>query len=260
MTLPQAREAALSLSAVYERAQKLSPDGVQVELYWFNDPPSDGGLPAAQAAQRALDATVESIDLYSDLFSLYPYSRFVIVAGDFPDGMEFSGIGFVGNGWFKQFGGGVRNYLTIITVHEVAHQWWYARVGSDQAQTPWLDEALSTYSEWLYYNALYPEALEWWWATRIHQYVQPWTGTDGVGSPVYTFTSARAYINAVYLRGAVMLDELRRELGNDVFYAWLRQYAADGDGSIVTPDRLWQALPPLAQTQVAPLQAEYGAE
>lgn len=36
-------------------------------------------------------------------------------------------------------------------VHEVAHQWWYNLVGSDQVKSPWQDEALAQWSAWLYF-------------------------------------------------------------------------------------------------------------
>jgi aminopeptidase N len=34
-----------------------------------------------------------------------------------------------------------------VTVHELAHQWFYAMVGNSQARDPWLDEAFATFAE-----------------------------------------------------------------------------------------------------------------
>lgn len=34
-----------------------------------------------------------------------------------------------------------------VTVHEVAHQWFYAMVGNSQARDPWLDEAFASWAE-----------------------------------------------------------------------------------------------------------------
>ena len=36
-------------------------------------------------------------------------------------------------------------------VHEVAHQWWYNQVGSDQIMNPWLDEGLAEFSMYDYF-------------------------------------------------------------------------------------------------------------
>ena len=35
----------------------------------------------------------------------------------------------------------------LLAAHETGHQWWFERVASDEAKEPWLDEALTTYSE-----------------------------------------------------------------------------------------------------------------
>ena len=51
--------------------------------------------------------------LYSDLFGTYPYDRFIVVQGDFPDGMEFSGFVFVSDNWFRTNTGTPQSYLTI---------------------------------------------------------------------------------------------------------------------------------------------------
>jgi len=46
----------------------------------------------------------------------------------------------------------LKNYLTTLSVHETAHQWWDGLVGTDQALEPWLDEALATYAERIFYQ------------------------------------------------------------------------------------------------------------
>ena len=35
----------------------------------------------------------------------------------------------------------------IVLTHELAHEWWYALLGNDQAAAPWLDEGFATWSE-----------------------------------------------------------------------------------------------------------------
>ncbi len=192
------------------------------------------------------------------MFGALPQQRLVVVEADFPDGMEFSGLIFVGAGWFDQWTGTPQSYLTIITAHEVAHQWWYARVGSDQALTPWLDEALATYSEYLFYEAHYPELSDWWWQFRVATFVPDgFTDAAPVGSSVYTFPNLRSYINAVYLRGARMLHQLRRDLGTEAFLAWLAAYAQAGDGRIADPDLLWSLLTPEQQQQTEATRRRY---
>lgn len=238
-TLEGTREFPVSLSDVYNVTVERAANGVLVELYTF-----DHGSGNVDGAGHALLSTMRSLEMYSDLFGAYPYSRFLVVEGDFADGMEFSNLVFVGNDWFRTFAGTADSYLTIITIHEVAHQWWYASVGNDQAMTPWLDEALATYSEYIYYEEFHPELRDWWWEFRVNSFL----GNDYAGlrvdTPVYTFTSIRQYINAVYLRGARMLHELRGVLGTDPFFDWLRRYAEAGSGRVTSADMFWSLLTP----------------
>jgi hypothetical protein len=214
---------------------------VTVELYSFDDAmvPTESGL--VDSAAHALDTAAQSLAMFADLFGEYPYDRFIVVQGDFPDGMELSALVFVGGDWFRSYTGNPAGYLTIITAHEVAHQWWYAHVGSDQANTPWLDEALATYSEFIYFEEYYPELKDWWWQFRVESFVPPDFAGATVDSTVYQFSSIREYINAVYLRGARMLDV--RRTGDDAFFDWLRRAEA-GTGRVVTADLFWALLSP----------------
>jgi hypothetical protein len=238
-----ARDFAASISDLFKMTSLVTQTGVSVEVFTLGDTLVNTERGSVSGADHVLDVATRSLDMYSDLFGAYPYSRLLVVQGDFPDGMEFSGMVFVGNGWFVNWTGGPQSYLTIITIHEVAHQWWYASVGSDQALTPWLDEALATYSEYIFYEEYYPDLRDWWWQFRVYSYVPAgFTEIEPVASTVYQFDNIRAYINAVYLRGAQMLHALREDLGTDAFFAWLDAYAESGRERVVTPDVLWGLL------------------
>lgn len=249
--LPHSRDLALSLSPEFRQATAVTATGAAVELYTLRsaEHPQNGET-------HALEVAAQSLTTYSDLFGAYPYSRYVVVEGDFSDGMEFSGIVFVSKDWFRTYEGDPHSYLTIITVHETAHQWWYARVGNDQAFTPWLDEALATYSEYMFYEAYYPELRDWWWGFRVDTFV-PDDFTRAVDGSVYQFSTTREYINAVYLRGARMLDLLRNDLGTEAFFDWLSRYAETGAGRIVPPDAFWTLLTPEQLAQTLGTRGEY---
>lgn len=236
-----ARDLTLSLSGQYQVKEARTADGTLIQVYHFDGVDvvlADGTI--MNGGTHALNQTVRAMEHFAAAFGPYPYERLIVVQGDFPDGMEFSGLFFVGTRWFETFQGGVQNYLTIITVHEAAHQWWYMRVGNDSAFAPWLDEALATYSEYLFYERYYPGLRDWWWTFRV-----AWFAPSGsVDSSVYQFDSARAYINAIYLRGAEMLHALRGDVGDAAFYDLLAAYAQAGDGQIATPDLFWSLFTP----------------
>ena len=210
-----------------------------IEVYAFSDAQIYANGIQLDGANHALKEAEKALALFERIFAPYDRQRFVIVQGDFPDGMEFSGLVFVGGAWFTTFDGGPRNYLTLIAVHEIAHQWWYARVGNDSALNPWLDEALATYSEYLFIEAHYPAFKNWWWTFRVAGFFPQ----GKVDSEVYEFATAREYINAVYLRGVQMLHNLRVDIGDEAFFQLLRAYLAAGDGRIADETLFWRQLP-----------------
>ena len=251
-SLSNARDFSLSMSTEFKVLSKDTENGVTVELYSYDDAILQTTAGEISTPAFALDVATSALAMYSDLYGNFPYKRMVIVQGDFPDGMEFSGLVFVGGEYFRGFNGPT-SYLMLITVHEISHQWWYGRVGNDQAINPWLDEALATYSEFVFIEEYYPALRDWWWSFRVDAYAP-----DGyVDSTVYEFKSRRAYINAVYLRGVRMLNDLRNELGTDAFFDWLRKYADAGAGKIVDPTFFWSLLTPQQFAATAAIREKY---
>jgi hypothetical protein len=247
--LTAAREVAISVSDGFRTLSASAPSGVGIDLFYF--PEADAQT--LDTPRHALYTAVDALALYEDLYGAYPHQRLVIVEGDFPDGMEFSGLVFVSEAWFRAWQHVPNDWLTIITAHEVAHQWWYALVANDQAHDPYLDEALATYSEALFFERYYPDYLNWWWSFRIAKY-EP---TGYVDTPVYAFYSPRGYVDTVYLRGALMMRALRVDLGDEVFLAWLHHYCERMAGKIASPVDFWRALPADAYARTANTRAYY---
>jgi hypothetical protein len=237
--LPNARDFSLTMSDQFRVSTRDTESGVTVEMYSYEDALLLTDAGTIDTPTFALDVATTALSMYSDLYGEYPYKRMVVIQSDFPDGMEFSGLVFVGGEYFRGFSGPT-SYLLLITVHEIAHQWWYGRVGNDQAIYPWLDEALAIYSEYVFIEEYFPALKDWWWSFRVDVYAP-----EGfVDSTVYEFDTRRAYINAVYLRGAQLLQDLRAALGTDAFFDWLRRYAEGGAGQIVEPTFFWSLLTP----------------
>jgi hypothetical protein len=172
------------------------------------------------AGQAALDATVQALNLYSSLFGPYTHNSLTIVEAGFADGMEYDGLHYLGREYFNAYEGLPSSYLTAISVHETAHQWWYGMVGNDQAYEPWLDESLAAYSELLYYENTYPDLVKWWWETRVN-YFNP---KGWVNNTIYDYSYFRPYVNAIYLRGVQCLEAIRQEIGDEAFMAFLKDY------------------------------------
>jgi len=186
----------------------------------------------------ALEETARALALFNDLFSPYPHQALSVVEADFLDGMEFDGLIFLSHAFYDYYTGDQKSNLTIIAAHEVAHQWWYGYVANDQAMEPWLDEALSTFSERYFYENVYPELADWYWENRVTIHSpQGW-----MDSTIYEAAGFYPYRDAVYLRGAMFLAELRELMGEDAFLEFLRDYLRKYSYRLATGDDFFALL------------------
>ena len=119
--LKSSRDFAMSLSEEMTLTELQISDDVTAEVYSFADAQINANGIRLDGADHVLGEAEKALSLFGQTFGPYGRRRFVIVQGDFPDGMEFTGLVFVGGAWFTNFDGGPRNYLTLISVHEIAH-------------------------------------------------------------------------------------------------------------------------------------------
>ncbi len=245
-SVPMARNFTLSLGSRYQTLTTQVGD-ITLSSYTFPE--------FAEAGQAALDHAAAALALYSQLFGPYPHPSLALVTSDFEDGMEYDGLVFIGQEYYALYSGDPRTWLTLITVHEVSHQWWQGVVGSNQALHPWLDEALATFSELLYLEKNQPDLVEWWWNFRVHRY-EPWKAGP-VDSTVYQFGYPRPYIDSVYLRGVYFLNEIRLTIGTDRFQQALFTYAQSQAGQQAEPQDLLDAFRSATQADLEPVFQKY---
>ena len=219
--LDAGRTFALSMSDYFKIAQQTVGD-VTVYSYYF-------GLYDAPG-QAMLQTTVEALQTFSERFGPYRHKTLSAVQGDFNDGMEFSGLYFISRDYFNLYDNTPKNYLVTIAAHETAHQWWFDAVANDQALEPWLDEALATYSEPIYYETVYPELVDWWWGYRYFEFQQ----AGYVDTSIYDGGGQRPYWDKVYLTGARFLEALREQVGDEIFFAFLKDYYSQMAGKQAT--------------------------
>jgi len=227
--LDSARTFALSASNEYQ-VQTTTVGDVTIYSYSFSFD--------IDAGQEVLQNTADALQLFSQLIMPYPHSSLSVVEADFLDGMEYDGLYFLSHGFYDLYDGTPKGYLTFIAAHETAHQWWYGLVGNDQAMEPWLDEAMCTYMELIFYENIYADyppgsgqsLVDWWWYYRVNFY-EPDGWVDG---SIYDFDQFRPYRDAVYLNGAKFLDDLRNLIGDQAFFSFLRDYAGQNKYQIAT--------------------------
>jgi len=220
-SMEAARTFALSMSYDFKVAQETVGE-VTVYSYYFGFYDAPG--------QARLQTTVQALKVFTDRFGPYHHKTLTAVQGDFNDGMEYSGMYFISRDYFNLYDNTPKNYLVIIAAHETAHQWWFDAVADDQALEPWLDEALCTYSERIYYETIYPELVDWWWGYRYFEFQQ----AGFVDTAIYDGGGQRPYWDKVYLTGARFLEDLRKQVGDEIFFAFLRDYYTQMQGKRAT--------------------------
>ncbi|MGC8779736.1 MAG: M1 family metallopeptidase [Anaerolineae bacterium] len=221
-----AREFTLMMSRRFQWAER-DAYGTVVRSYFL---PED-----AEAGRLALHYAVAALQIYSDQFGPYPYRTMAVVEAPLTfRGMEFPGLSLIGEQTYNRY----RQDLENLVVHEVAHQWWYNQVGSDQTLNPWLDEGLAEWTMYAYYLARYghfaAERLrEQRWQAPVRYAVQ--TNTDRpIGLPVKAY-GREDYERTVYAKGALFFAALRDEIGPEAFHRLLREYLTRYRWRIASP-------------------------
>ncbi|MDF2440069.1 MAG: hypothetical protein JWN98_1053, partial [Abditibacteriota bacterium] len=119
--------------------------------------------------------------------------------------------------------------LEATIAHEVAHQWWAIGVGSDSIRAPWVDESLTNYSAMIYFEDRYgKEAAQQMIDLHLKTPYSMGRMLGNADAPVNLKTAAYSgnvqYGAIVYGKGALFYEALRRTVGDEAFFASLREY------------------------------------
>jgi hypothetical protein len=213
-------------SQLYQVSESVAQDTTLRSFYLSGD---------EAAGQAALNMAAAALRAYESAFGPYPYPEMIVAEAPLLHfGMEYPGLNLIGLSLYRE----QRAELEDRVVHEIAHQWWYAQVGNDQVNTPWLDEGLAEYSMAIYYDEVFGEAHV---NTLVNQrWLVPYqvavdNGYDAVvDQPSSAFTWDYEVI--VYAKAALFFHALQEELGDEVFRAVLREYVDQYRWDIATPD------------------------
>ncbi|MDE6597682.1 MAG: M1 family metallopeptidase [Clostridia bacterium] len=230
-SLNNARDFALVFSDKFEVATQ-NIDGVEVSYYYYKD----------SAPQESLAAACESLQYFSDTFGGYVYPTLSVVQTGFCyGGMEYPALTMISDDLDKD-----GNLYTI--VHENAHQWWYAMVGSDQLNCAWQDEGLAEYSSLLFFEnhpdyAFTRTGLV---GTAVKSYRAYYSVYNQIFGEANTtmnrnikdFESEYEYSNVAYCKGLILFDMLRQSIGDEKFFDGLKTYFKNNLYSIASCDDL----------------------
>lgn len=223
------------------RERAVTHEGVQIRILY--PPGHDAAVPRHEHAVR------EGLTRLGRAFGPYPYRTLTVVlpprGADGAAGMEYPTL-IVSAGPWMDLPGIHTPVPEDVTVHELAHEWFYGLVASNEVAWPMLDEGLTQWATSRVLADLYGESrsavslpgltlsnfeLQRLFALRGRPVPAP-------GLPAYAFDDT-GYGRSVYLRTALVLETTRRSYGAARFDRALGHYARAQRFRHPTPDDLF---------------------
>lgn len=186
-------------------------------------------------AELALDSVRYGLGYFERRLGTYPYPSLTIVhppdAGENSGGMEYPTLITTGGPWFTAYT--PARGIETVALHELAHQWFYGLIGSDEHRHPFLDEGLTSYAEHAVLDARYGSGSSFdGFGLRISsdalsRVFSAARGRDEpIAQPAASFLSFRSLGAIVYSRTATLLRTLERVYGAEPLSHALSDYSA----------------------------------
>ena len=229
----------------YQKMSGLSGSTI-VNYYYYSD--SD--------PEKALNAAIDAVRIFGDKFGAYPYKEYTVVqTGFLQGGMEYPALSMISD----EYKGDSK--LDVI-VHETAHQWWYGAVGNNEVKNSWLDEAMAEYSTMMFYE--YAEGYNYTFEAKradalgaymlyCETYKRSGRDDTSMTRALNEYSGETEYTYLIYVKGALMLDDIRNTVGTDKFLAGLKQYYSANKFGIARPEDLMGAMEKSSKRQLKPL-------
>jgi len=191
-----------------------------------------------KAAKRALGKETKVLRFLEKRFGDYPFGSLggIVVNGGAGFALENQTRPVYSPGFFD---GGADDLFVV--VHELAHQWYGDDVSIDRWRDIWLNEGFATYAEWLWFaHKRYgstQDVFDYYAGIPARNDVWDVEVADPGRGNLFGWSS--------YVRGAMTLHVLRKEVGKRDFFRTLRGWAkvkAGGNGSTSQFERYAEAV------------------
>ncbi len=231
------REVTFSASRYYQ-VESANENGVTVSSFYLPDSQPEW-------EDYVLEWASLTLILLNETYGVYPYSTLnVVEQHGFYGGMEYPCQVYMTREALE----GVRagsiypEFLELVVVHEVAHQWWSQLVGDDCIDWGFLDEGLTCWSHSYYGEVYYSD----WEYLQYHRYldtVRLHHEESGTGSVInqsnYERPNLVGYID--YTKAPLILEKLRVEIGHEKFVESLSHFFKQNYFEIATLPDLQEA-------------------
>jgi len=204
----------IHLVGAHYQIQKATDHGVDIYTYFFPE--------TQELAPRYLQACQRYIAMYEELIAPYPFSKFAVVENFFPTGYGMPSYTLLGSQVLR-----LPFILYTSLGHEICHNWWGNSVYVDYDTGNWC-EGLTTYFADYHYKELKSprDAME--YRRDICRDFTVYVKKDK-DFPLSQFTerSESASRAIGYGKSAMVFHQLRRIIGDSLFYQTFRTFYRD---------------------------------
>ncbi|TYL49706.1 M1 family metallopeptidase [Nocardioides sp. BGMRC 2183] len=188
------------------------PSGVPIQVW----APADGPpLPGDTAV------TAEAMGWVEEILGPYPFETFgIVVAGDSSVGMETQTMVTLGDTPYS--------LSSPVIVHELAHHWYGDSVTPSDWSEVWMNEGMATYLQAMWEAEQEGIGIE----EKLDQWRDAEAAARAAAGPPGAYDPDRFVDLNVYYGPALMWQELREELGDDPFFALLRDWPESQENDI----------------------------
>lgn len=184
-----------------------------------------------EAARQRLDITNDQLAFFEQLFGNYPFATYGLLIADAPPSfaLETQTLTLMPASWLADDPA----FFDIVAAHELAHSWFGDAVSPQRWSDIWLNEGFATYAEWMWTDHAGYETLDH-LAQEAHAQAPEWRDEFGkVADPAAT----NLFGPNEYDGAALVLHALRLTIGDEAFFAVLRQWFERYNGQSVTTDQ-----------------------
>ncbi|MBK8724038.1 MAG: M1 family metallopeptidase [Saprospiraceae bacterium] len=184
---------------------------------------------SAKVWQHSNGFAQRAIQYFSEEIGEYPYPQISVVNGDLKagGGMEYPMITLISDTPDSQS-------LDQIIAHELAHNWFYGILASNERKYPWMDEGFTSFYEQKYMKAFYKNSIGQFPPffhnkgdfsdNQIFQRLLTYQNKEESGSLSSEEFSRLGYLNAAYSKPAISLELLEGKMGEANFKKAIQHY------------------------------------